>query len=166
MSNAKRLMLVLLGAVFLVVSTYLAQLYVARERGQSGHFAPGTDPSSALPFVLIVVVTLLGIVCHYLFEKLKTSPGETINLRAELSAMVSSRQFWMALFAAPLTFNATYVLIGDASANIGVGSYLLAFQNGFFWESIVDGLLSRNQETTSAEPDPGTGVAMEGSGSG
>jgi hypothetical protein len=72
----------------------------------------------------------------------------------------------MALFAAPLTFNATYVLIGDASANIGVGSYLLAFQNGFFWESIVDGLLSRNQETTSAEPDPGTGVAMEGSGSG
>lgn len=164
MSNGTRWALILLGALVLVVSTYLAQRYVARPSGQTGNFLSPPDPSVVIPIILIVAVTLLGIACHYLFEKLKNATADTIDVRAELSAMASSRQFWMALLVSPLTFNATYVLIGQNSDTIAI--YLLAFQNGFFWESIIDGLVNRNPETLAAGASPGAGVAGAGSGRG
>jgi hypothetical protein len=148
MNRTKQWPFVLVGVLFLVATTYFAQVYIAAKQVGTTlqYFAPTQNQEIALKFILIVVVMLVGTTSSYLFEKAKTAPDGTINLRAEMSKMMSSSKFIMALVVSPLIFNSVYLVIGDNPQSIG--DYLLAFQNGFFWESVIGGVI-KAQRTAS-----------------
>ncbi|MEH1971151.1 MULTISPECIES: hypothetical protein [unclassified Nostoc] len=143
--------LLVVGIFFLVASTYFMQSFIAQQLAVREHnFSKPTSEERfifVMKFVLIVVVMISGIIGSYIFEKAKNTTTQTINLRTELAGMISSSRFIMALVVCPLTFNSIYIVIGNNPENIG--DYLLAFQNGFFWESIVGGVIKTNKSTPS-----------------
>jgi len=145
------------GVAFLVLVTYAAQVYLAAQsRGNGFHFfgPTGAQQEAFWSYALLVVAMLLGVICNFIFERTKQMTTDAIDVWAELARMVRSPKFVMALVITPLTFNSVYVAVGEIPQS--VGDYLLAFQNGFFWQAIL---------STIARPAVGLGPADEGRGS-
>ncbi len=140
--------LIMGGALFLLIGTYLAQVYNgAQEAGTTPeYFAATQSQKIALKFALVIIAMLAGIISQYVFEKAKDARDSKINLRSVLSRMVTNSRFIMALFVSPLIFNSIYLIIGANPQSIG--DYLLAFQNGFFWQSVISGISAADSSTT------------------
>lgn len=147
MTQLTRFILLIIAILFLVVTTYLVVVvYIPAQQATASAEAGIASP--AIPteihesqniarFLTLIVVMVVGVVCSYIFETAKKA-GPTINVPTELAKMFSSSRFIMALVVAPLIFNSIYATIGLNPQTLG--DYLLAFQNGFFWETIMYGL--------------------------
>ena len=146
MSLPTKLILLILAILFLLGSTYLAVVVVIPRMQASQSTADAAIASAQSQtqvvqnnarFVTLTAVMIAGIVASYIFEAAKKS-GPTVNVPAELGKMLTSSRFIMAIVVSPLIFNSIYLAIGLNPQNIG--DYLLAFQNGFFWETVMYGL--------------------------
>ena len=145
MSQSTKFIFLTLAVLFLLISTYLVvvilipnfQSQAGLEPGVAGIQSDTHASQNSARFISLIVVMMAGIVCSYIFEVAKKS-GSTINIVAELTKMLSSTRFIMAIVVTPLIFNSIYLTIGINPQT--VGDYLLAFQNGFFWETVMYGL--------------------------
>ncbi len=150
MSTRIKLVLFVLAILFLCISTYIAvtilipsqQVAQAELQGLAGPSiaAETHEGQNTSRFLTLIVVMVAGIVCSHIFEAARSS-GPTINVVKVVSEMLTSSRFIMAVVVTPLIFNSIYIAIGVNPQNMG--DYLLAFQNGFFWETIMAGF-SRN----------------------
>jgi hypothetical protein len=128
------------AVTILVGTTYGTVVYLNSQRVGAPRFGPG--PGTSIYIFIgrlagLILMTFIGIVASYIFERAR-SASDPVNLRAILGSMWTSRQFLMAMVASPIVFNAVYLIIGDLPQT--VADYYLAFQNGFGWERIINGL--------------------------
>ncbi|NWF62512.1 MAG: hypothetical protein HXY43_25570 [Fischerella sp.] len=84
------------------------------------------------------LVMLIGIILGTLFRQLEGRTGRVMILR-EFSSVFSSASFWGAICVSPLVFFAIFSVSRDDPG--AMSSYVLAFENGFFWESVYKKLL-------------------------
>lgn len=138
--------LTIIALLFLVILTYVVVvIYLPRQQVRAAEelgFQMATPPTELHPaqnsarFLTLVGVMIAGIICSYIFEVAKQA-GPTVNLPRELGKMFSSSRLIMALVVSPIVFNSIYLIIGTNPQSLG--DYLLAFQNGFFWEAVLSG---------------------------
>jgi formate hydrogenlyase subunit 4 len=83
--------------------------------------------------LLAFAVMLVGIVAGCLFRQVAAG-AERVHLGKEVAKMGHSRSFIMALLISPAVFGAIFLAAADNPS--GTISCVLAFQNGFFCESV------------------------------
>ena len=98
----------------------------------------GKGSGNAWNVALLAVLMVVGIFSSFVFEKAKKSHRDGSPVSLELAAILTDFQFVAALFVAPLIFNSIYALIGQNPETIG--DFLLAYQNGFFWQTVLAGV--------------------------
>ena len=81
---------------------------------------------------------IVGIFSSFVFEKAKKSRRDGTPVSLKLATILTDFQFVAALFVSPLIFNSTYALIGQNPESLG--DFLLAYQNGFFWQTVLAGV--------------------------
>jgi hypothetical protein len=103
-------------------------------------------------FAATCVAMLIGIFFGSLYRALGDRQGE-ISIGNEVVKVVRSSSFWRALCVSPLVFLAIYTISKGLPGDIP--SLLLAFQNGFFWESVLKREAPRAQPAATPTNDPG-----------
>ena len=100
-------------------------------------------------FSLTALTMLLGIFLGCLFRKVVGNKAKTVRIKRELSEVFRSSSFIAALCISPFIFMSVYVIVNKSPGD--PASYLLAFQNGFFCETIFSYLYSKpGQQPSSA----------------
>lgn len=97
-------------------------------------------------YVALAILLLLGIGFGSLFRQIKSSSG-SISIVKEISQIWSSRSLWCSILVSPIVFGAVFVLSSDIPT--GAAALFLAFQNGFFCDSVFSGLVP--ETTTNQE---------------
>ncbi|MDS4025789.1 MAG: hypothetical protein RKO25_02170 [Candidatus Contendobacter sp.] len=117
--------------IFLVAATYGTYYYTSPESGLNwwGEIFPYGK------FISTVLLMLIGIVFGCLFRQIKNKTGN-ISIFTELKIMWGSPSFWSAILVAPLVFGGVFFVGDENPAN--KTALFLAFQNGFFCESIFN----------------------------
>ena len=130
-------MIILTGGVFL---TYY-------EAQQTSDLSWWGEKFPVVNFILTALVMFLGIVFGCLFRRVAGSDRQ-INLLQELRIVFGSSSFIAALCVSPFVFMGVYVTVAASPGD--AASYLLAFQNGFFCESIFNKLkLGQGQQNAN-----------------
>ncbi|MDX8527434.1 hypothetical protein RFM68_23315 [Mesorhizobium sp. MSK_1335] len=93
---------------------------------------------NVLNIILLGVVMLLGIFASFVFAKAKTAGEQGKKISVGFGEIVTDWQFVAALFVSPLIFNSIYALTEQNPETLG--DFLLSFQNGFFWQTVLGGL--------------------------
>ena len=124
---------VLLGANF-VGSHYYPGGYMFAQ-------PPADKPAAAGQLVLLALLMLLGIISSFVFERAKTRHAGGQSISQNLSAVFSDFRLIAALFVSPIIFNSVYSLVHQNPESIS--DFLLAYQNGFFWQSVISGIAGR-----------------------
>jgi hypothetical protein len=89
----------------------------------------------------LVIAMLAGVFSSFLFERLRPKGSDPTKIGAEFGAVLHSGQFIAAVIVAPLVFNGIYVSVSQNPQ--GLTDYMLAYQNGFFWQAVFDRLRSQ-----------------------
>ena len=120
--------LVVIGAAFVVAlnTVFPAAAYP----GFAG--ASETVQRVAWP-ATIFTVTLLGIWSRAVHEKVTNSTRRSVRLI--LTKSLTDRTFFMAALVSPIIFGAAYSVTKDAPDT--VMALVVAFQNGFFWRTVL-----------------------------
>ena len=120
-------------------------------------FATGVGwTGSSLPVFSLALTVLLmfaGIVFGCLYRRL-VGPDRQVNPLRELRRVFTSTSFLAALCVSPFVFMAVYAVVANTPGD--PASYLLAFQNGFFCESIFKQITDKPKAGASA---PAEGAA-------
>jgi protein-S-isoprenylcysteine O-methyltransferase Ste14 len=95
----------------------------------------------AMRIATLVVAMLAGVFSSFMFERLRQRGNDPINIGGEFAAVLRSGQFIAAVIVAPLVFNGIYVSVSQNPQ--GLTDYILAYQNGFFWQAVFDRLRSQ-----------------------
>lgn len=90
----------------------------------------GFPAASAL---LTAVLMLLGLIFGCLFRRM-AGRKEEVNIMSELKSVMRSSSFLSALCVSPFVFMSVYAVVKGTPGD--PASMLLAFQNGFFCESV------------------------------
>jgi hypothetical protein len=139
-----RYILALLAILFLCGTTLLgSQFYPG---GYAFAQAPSAQSGSIWNLCLLAVLMLSGIVSSFVFEQAKTMKPEAGGVGAKLKAVLTDYRLVAAIFVSPLIFNSVYSLVHQNPQ--GLSDYLLAFQNGFFWQSVIVGVVPKGQRAT------------------
>lgn len=129
-----RLFLAVLGLAFLSGLTYFAQLYMQTRLLGLG-FASATATVSPAEVAYVVTAILFGLIASHIFQQASTAPDGTFHIGHAIRQMPANGRFWSALVVSPLVFEAVLIEVGDSKLTLA--HYLLAFQNGFFWETVI-----------------------------
>jgi hypothetical protein len=135
--------------VFSVIS--LVAFIAAVSLKATGYSVLGASPPPVSEWVLgwravglggmYFLLTLAGIAAGVVFDGLATVEENTpLTLRQVLGYLRTARS-WRGLVASPLIFLTVYMGVG--SNPVTVPFVLLAFQNGFFWKSVMSRLLGQ-----------------------
>jgi len=104
-------------------------------------------------FSLTALIMLLGIFLGCLFRKVVGAKTKTVRIKRALSEVFRSNSFIAALCISPFIFMSVYVIVNKSPGD--PASYLLAFQNGFFCETIFGYLYSKpGQQSLGADALP------------
>jgi len=90
-----------------------------------------------LAYILVCIAAILGVFFGCLFRRLAPRK-HSVNILRESKMVLRSVSFWRALCASPLVFGSIFVYVNQRPGDLP--SLLLAFQNGFFCESILSRL--------------------------
>jgi hypothetical protein len=89
---------------------------------------------SLIHALLLAVATLIGILSQHVYVALNT-PDSQHSVWAVLRTAVSSRSLWISLIVSPLVLLTVFKAAADLPD--GLVAYLFAYQNGFFFKSIL-----------------------------
>ena len=135
----------IVSIVFLVFVTYLVFYY----SGSGGELNWWGDIFPYIQFLSTVALMLVGIVFGCLFRQIRSSRQQSISIQTEIRIMWSSVSFWSAILVSPLVFGGVF-FVGQENPS-GNAALFLAFQNGFFCESIFNTMFKN--EVNSATPE-------------
>lgn len=138
----KRTVVSILGFVVLFGISYLA-FYQA----SPADLAFSGEKAFALAMVaLTAIVMLMGILFGCLYRRLSCNSGK-VNALQEFKDVLASGSFLSALCVSPFVFFAVYAIVKQRPGD--PASLLLAFENGFFCESIFQRMFPRDSPATS-----------------
>jgi hypothetical protein len=123
-----------LALMLLIVS------YTYSQEASSDGLAWWGESFPVVSFVLTVVLMFVGLVFGCLFRRIVGKKG-SIKAFAELKAVFRSSSFLAALCVSPFVFMTVYAVVSESPGD--PASYLLAFQNGFFCESVFQQLMDK-----------------------
>jgi hypothetical protein len=103
--------------------------------------APVEKSASVVNLGLLALLMLLGIVSSFVFERAKQAGAAAGTVWTNLSAVFSDFRLIAAIFVSPIIFNSVYSMVHQNPESIS--DFLLAYQNGFFWQSIISGIAGR-----------------------
>lgn len=106
----------------------------------------GTSPSMQETLALALLYWFLsasGVVLGILFSKLEATADKKLKL-THLRSIFQSAEMIRGLIASVLVFGGAYAVVG--SGEISIEKIMLAFQNGFFWRSVMQGLAKPTAE--------------------
>lgn len=86
-----------------------------------------------ISYICATLLLLLGIAFGSIFRSLSNGDG-AINIIDEINAAYRSRSFWISICVSPFVLFGVYSIVSQSPGD--PASYLLAFQNGFFCESV------------------------------
>jgi len=104
----------------------------------SGPLAWWGEQFPVVSFAATTLLMFVGIIVGSLFQNLSAA-GATVNIVAELKAVFSATSFWLSVCVAPFVLFSVYATVSAAPGD--AASYLLAFQNGFFCQSVFKKLM-------------------------
>jgi hypothetical protein len=137
-----------IGLLFVLISGYLASFYYPGGFG----YAQASKDGHASPWgiVLLAVLMVAGIFSSFVFEKAKQEGRGVTAVGPALRSIFNDFQFVAALFVSPLIFNSIYALTNQNPETIG--DFLLAYQNGFFWQTVLAGVASNFTDRRTRRP--------------
>jgi len=130
----KRFLLSIVAILFLTALTLLTLRYLSKGDlllAQEAIVSPWRPLLRAVGMALTMVA---GIVSSLLAERVTS--GKETNIWRELKGVFKSTQFILAVVVAPIVFNAFYVSVSEIPR--GLPDFMLAYQNGFFWQSVLE----------------------------
>lgn len=144
------LILLSLGLIVLALANFIGSYFYP------GGFlfaqGPSQDGSSLSPIVLLAALMLIGIVSSFIFERARSPEALGATIGENLRTSLTDFRLIAAVFVSPMIFNSVYALVGQAPDSIS--DYLLAYQNGFFWQTILSGLAGRaGAQNSSPQPN-------------
>jgi hypothetical protein len=131
-----RTVLIFCGLVFPFLVGYVASNFYPGGFAQAQ--ATNGSPGNVWSVILLAVLMIVGIFSSFVFEKAKQSSQEGVPISLRLSSILTDFQFIAALFVSPLIFNSIYALTNQNPETLG--DFLLAYQNGFFWQTVLAGV--------------------------
>jgi uncharacterized membrane protein YeaQ/YmgE (transglycosylase-associated protein family) len=146
----KRTLLSLLSILFLIALTLLTLHFLSKKDfllAQEASVSPWRPIVRGLGMAATMIA---GILSSLLAERVTSAT--TIDIRQELKGVLKSGQFLMAVVVAPIVFNAFYASISEAPR--GLPDFMLAYQNGFFWQSVLERVRQANPSSGKAPPEP------------
>jgi hypothetical protein len=102
---------------------------------------PADKAASVGQLILLAALMLFGIISSFVFERAKQSRADGQSISKNLSAVFSDFRLIAALFVSPIIFNSVYSLVHQNPESIS--DFLLAYQNGFFWQAVISGIAGR-----------------------
>lgn len=150
---AARIALAVIGLTFLTGSTYMTLIYLETHLRGLGFDTATTNVSLAQVGYLAAAMTI-GLTASHVFQRASAVPDHKFHIGRTIRDMPARGRFWMALAVSPLVFHT--VLLGVGDTELTFAHYLLAFQNGFFWETVIG-----RPSDLQADPQPATGVSSE-----
>lgn len=128
----------------LIVSTFVLAAYLvaffAADASQNSLWGFGdvvADPSAWLRNVVASVFTYVGILSQVLTARIHKDSGELTDFLAHLNQVLKTKDFWLATLASPMVLIIAFQAVAQQSSLMFVA--LIAFQNGFFFRSILSG---------------------------
>ena len=131
--------LVRVAAVALFVAVNAAVFHLTSDR-QLNWWG---EQSQVLNYVLVTVLSLLGIFVGGLFRQIAPKPSP-INIRAECAALFSTSAFWASLCVSPFIFGGVFLVMGRTPGE--PSAFLLAFQNGFFCDRLISDFMKKQDQ--------------------
>jgi len=129
-----------LGVFFLICTLVLTSLYLTYQDLSFLNFDRPSNAAIANPsfsrILVLIVSTLLGITAGYLHTRLQGSLSSRFNFNDELEKMFHAPDYYRALFASPIVFSVVYLAVNQQPDD--VVAFLLAFENGFFWNRVLE----------------------------
>lgn len=138
-------------ALNLVASQFYPGGFLLAQAGSGG-------TPSIVSLVMLSVLTVMGIVSSFIFERTKQRASEQVSIWENMGSVFSDFRLIAALFASPLIFNGVYSLVHQNPQ--GLSDFLLAYQNGFFWQSVIAGA-TKNANRRNAGAGNGRAVKSE-----
>lgn len=130
--NMKTSIVNIISIAFLTCVTYFVFYY----SGPTGGLNWWGDIFPYVQFVSTVLLMLVGIVFGCLFRQVRSNSQQRLSISSELDVMWHSVSFWSAILVSPLVFGGVF-FVGQENPS-GNAALFLAFQNGFFCESIFN----------------------------
>ena len=112
--------------------------------------APAERSASLSNLVLLAVLMLLGILSSFIFERSKQASANGVSVWENFSAVFSDFRLIAAVFVSPIIFNSVYSLVNQNPET--VSDFLLAYQNGFFWQSVIAGIAGKSASPRTRAP--------------
>jgi hypothetical protein len=129
-----------LGLAVMVASLVISYQYLAYQDLSFLGFEQQSEGRLVKPslwrMMFLIVSTLLGITSGYFHSRLQTSAVSRFIFTAELKEMFYSPDYYRGLFASPIVFSVVYVAVNQQPDD--VIAFLLAFENGFFWNRVLE----------------------------
>ena len=116
--------------------------------------APAEKSASIGNLVLLAALMLLGILSSFIFERSKQAAANGVSVWQNFSAVLSDFRLIAAIFVSPIIFNSVYSLVHQNPE--GVSDFLLAYQNGFFWQSVIAGIAGKSPSRPTRRAVVGT----------
>ena len=120
-------------------------LYLFSQDGTGGQW---------LAMITLAVAMVLGVFSGSLFDQLKEQDRETIDWAELTRGFWSRRKTVMGVLVSPFVFFAVLRLVGDEVNE--ATDFLLAFQNGFFWEGVFSAGITKGQGSPPTPLEAGT----------
>jgi hypothetical protein len=144
-------------AVLVFVIGVVATFYQAAPSDQLSFFG-NSFPAAA--FAATTILLIAGIVFGCLFRQISgRAASSRINIVKEVQDVFASPSFWTALCVSPFVLFGVYAVVSAAPGD--PASFLLAFQNGFFCESVfrqlTAGIGQRKDGATGQQQTEATG---------
>ena len=102
--------------------------------------AASGDSGNLLNIILLAAIMVVGIFASFAFAKSKDARTRGTPFTVGLGEILKDWDFIGALFVSPLIFNSVYALTQQNPETLG--DFLLAFQNGFFWQTVLSGIIA------------------------
>ena len=136
-------------AVAVFAAGVFAIFYQAKPSDELSFFG---DHFPAAAFFITAVLLIAGIAFGCLFRQISKATAAKINIIHEIRDVFSSPSFWTALCVSPFVMFSVYAVVSTAPGD--PASYLLAFQNGFFCESVFRQLTGGSAQQPADGPEP------------
>lgn len=123
------LMPILSGVVFELWLSPIPRAFV-------GMYSIAFAPLPALRIVALAAFMIAGVLSSLLAERVASWPSNRpLRIRTIARQATKSRRAWVAAFVSPIVFYGLYAASRHQPDT--VEALLLAYQNGFFWETVL-----------------------------
>lgn len=141
-----RVLVYTVGTVVFVAGNFL--VFAQGDSFQDLNFMGKDFPAAS--FIFTALLMLSGILLGALFRNIY-GREEPVQIGTEIRTLLRSSSFIAALCISPYLYLSVYLAISRSPSD--PASYLLAFENGFFCEAIIERVVSKRKKDGGRQED-------------